>query len=57
MFHCKSAGKARGCDHCVNNPIHQLTESRRHSIAPTVNRSGDCKQYIETIKRPAEQIG
>lgn len=51
VFHCKSAGQARGCNSCKNNPIHQLTESRRQTIAPTVSKSGECKQYVGKIEK------
>ena len=51
MFHCKSAGKARACENCINNPVHQLTESRRHTIAPTIPKSGECKHYVGLIRK------
>lgn len=51
MFHCLKPGQARQCATCANTPIHQLSESRRQTVSPTVPRNGMCKQYIGQIKK------
>lgn len=53
-FHCKSAGLANMCKSCINNPEHQLSEPRRQTLAPSVNK-GQCRHYVQLIRRPDEK--